>query len=824
MKDDSIAEALRAIVTGNPINWPDTESEPAGESFERARSDLELISRIAAFHRARQDPATSSSSTQSLEHNNRDSTTGWGPFELLECVGHGSFGDVYRAWDSRLDREVALKLLKQSEAPFAFDGSRAVQEGRLLARVRHPNVMTVYGADVIDGRFGISMEFVKGRTLDTIVAEHGPFAVMDAWAVALAICGALNAVHRAGLIHRDLKAQNVMRDDEGRFVLMDFGTGQDSGETVGGTIAGTPLYLAPEVLAGAPATVRSDLYSFGVFLFYLLTGTYPVEASSLDALREAHAYGEPPRLRTRRPDVPKRLADVIDRSIAKDPRDRFADAVALEAALAPAVDSIAGRPLLRWSATGAVTLVIVTAALVAWKRPVAPPDIDAVTTQSHEALQAYKLSNDLGLKGQWRPAVDAARRAVSLDPQFASGQLWLAWCLRRSGGPQDEVIAAADHAVGNIATASLWEQYWIRGTASYLRGEFVNALQQYVGLLTIVPDHFWGVENALAAAREWRPSEIRRVARFVARRADLHPGEFLAAEHAAEAFLESGDVGQADAYFARAISRLKPGVPRPDPVVLFPVRRAYLRGDVRGAATKLTEAAGQLQASNGSLRIGLAITLIGYDLTLGRCDEARRIAGIIESRVERPLRLASVAFWCGDPSFREQLVQVEKTDPRAAALLIEGGMLPEVQHLIDIAHGARRRFLLPTQEQEVAVLEGQLALAHDDPLEAIRILGPLHPQLSSPFYQERYSVLAKAALKRQDVPGALAVLRESVIYRSPLEWLTDLGWLDNAMTLAELSHRLGRPGETRTLERQVSDVLAVADPDFTPLVRLRRLH
>src|SRR5204862_2087023 len=129
-------------------------------------------------------------------------------------------------------------------------------EARMLAQVRHPNVVTVYGADRCEGRVGLWMEFIHGQTLEQVVCERGPFGAGEATLIGLDLCRALSAVHRAGLLHRDIKAHNVMREDGGRIVLMDFGTGFDhavDSEASARGLAGTPLYLAAEILDGVEA-------------------------------------------------------------------------------------------------------------------------------------------------------------------------------------------------------------------------------------------------------------------------------------------------------------------------------------------------------------------------------------------------------------------------------------------------------------------------------------------------------------------------------------------------------------------------------------------
>lgn len=259
----------------------------------------------------------------------------WGHLALLEQIGHGSFGDVFRAQDTRLDRDVALKLLRPGRATSEL-AAKMLHEGRILARVRHRNVVTVYGAEERDGRVGLWMEYVRGRTLEQLLRSQGAFGAREAALIGQELCRALAAVHKAGLVHRDVKAQNVMREEGGRLVLMDFGAGQvvqAEGAPTGGRLTGTPLYLAPELLRGEDATVQSDIYSLGVVLFHLVTSQYPVTAGSLDELREAHESGRLLRLQDARPDLADDFGRVIERALSSDPRRRYASAGAMQEAL-----------------------------------------------------------------------------------------------------------------------------------------------------------------------------------------------------------------------------------------------------------------------------------------------------------------------------------------------------------------------------------------------------------------------------------------------------------------------------------------------------------
>jgi serine/threonine-protein kinase len=260
----------------------------------------------------------------------------WGPLRILEKIGEGVYGEVFRAFDPRLAREVALKLLRPASAR---TGRVVIEEGRLLARVRHPHVATVHGAEEHDGRIGIWMEFVSGRTLEAILREQGTLGAREAAGVGIDLCRALAAVHAAGIVHRDLKAQNVLRESGGRIVLADFGAGFDALRDDGGSrsVAGSPLYLAPETLRGDAATTRSDLYALGVLLHHLVTGDFPVSGRTIEELREAHGRRTAGELRGRRPDLPSAFVEVVERALASDPRDRFGSAGEMEAALGAAV-------------------------------------------------------------------------------------------------------------------------------------------------------------------------------------------------------------------------------------------------------------------------------------------------------------------------------------------------------------------------------------------------------------------------------------------------------------------------------------------------------
>jgi serine/threonine-protein kinase len=259
----------------------------------------------------------------------------WGPLEIVKEIGRGGFGTVYLAWDSKLERAVALKLLH-----YADRSSAAFNEGRMLALAEHPNVVRVFGADEHDGLVGLCMEFIKGVTLKEFLSRNGALSAQEAGTIGICLCQAVAAVHRAGLLHRDIKVHNVMREDKtGRIVLMDFGSGavrtDDPREMP--DLVGTPQYVAPELLGGAPATIRSDIYSLGVVLYQLLTLEFPVPGVTLELALTAHHSRQFVPLSDRRPDLPADYISVVSRALAREPADRYETVGALQNDLTRAI-------------------------------------------------------------------------------------------------------------------------------------------------------------------------------------------------------------------------------------------------------------------------------------------------------------------------------------------------------------------------------------------------------------------------------------------------------------------------------------------------------
>jgi TolB-like protein len=377
-EESGLLAVATSIADGSDVNWGEVESSAHDERQRSLIRQLRIVSNLAELHRSQmpasgpfagtvqpselaQPPGPHASPPVIGRADGKD-TAIWGHLRLIEKLGAGAFGEVHRAWDSRLEREVALKILRASDERFESLSERVLREGRLLARVRHPNVLTVFDAEQRDGRIGICMELIKGQTLDQALGKHGPFSAREALFIGLDLCRALAAVHAAGLVHRDVKAQNVMREEGGRIVLMDFSSGQEqreAGATILPSMAGTPLYLAPEILAGKDATVQSDIYSVGVLLYHLVTGSYPIRVKTMEELWKAHKQGQIKRLRDARPDLPDRFVQAVERALAPTPEARYESAGEMEAALTAALDvvplSATPRPLVSSAPAGTLS-------------------------------------------------------------------------------------------------------------------------------------------------------------------------------------------------------------------------------------------------------------------------------------------------------------------------------------------------------------------------------------------------------------------------------------------------------------------------------------
>ena len=263
-------------------------------------------------------------------------------YELEEVVGHGGMSTVYKAHDSLLERNVALKVLHQQYNEDEDFVERFKHEARSVAQLQHPNIVTVIDRGEEDGRQYIVFEFIDGENLKELVVRKGRLELRDALEIAAEIARGLAFAHDHGLIHRDVKPQNVLLNGDGRAKVTDFGIARsldvDHGVTQTGTILGTSNYIAPEQASGQPVDAHTDVYSLGIVLYEMLTGELPFPGESFVAIAMKHIQEPSPNVLDVRGDIPLRVAEMIDRALEKDPEHRFptmdAFAAEIEASLA----------------------------------------------------------------------------------------------------------------------------------------------------------------------------------------------------------------------------------------------------------------------------------------------------------------------------------------------------------------------------------------------------------------------------------------------------------------------------------------------------------
>lgn len=472
---DDLSEA---ISDGRPVDWDGVEATDS--ATRELVEQLRVLADIAKLHRETlPEPSDGHITTPELL---AEVVGGrWGRLILRRIIGRGGRGLVYRAWDPQLEREVALKVIAEAPEDLVSD---VIAEARQLARVQHPNVATIYGADRIDGTTGLWMELIEGRTLERMLREDGRFSAREAALVGVDVCSALAAVHKAGVLHRDVKAQNVMRDRDGRVVLMDFGTSRLAEPPTDVFVhdgVGTPMYMAPELWDGGQASVRSDVYAVGVLLYRLVTGGLPIEARTVEELRRAHAAGAIRRLSDERSDLPLAFIHIVERAMDPDPAQRYPSAGALEMALAAFLAPVATQPASgsrRWwpvavpaLAAAAASGVLVASMLGAFSSPAEtverevrfpiyatpPHEIESMALSPEGRRLAYTMGGQL-----WLRSFDQLEPRLVPDTQGAHDPFWSPdgeyvayfrgrslWRVRTGGGTPEQIAPARRPSTGS---------------------------------------------------------------------------------------------------------------------------------------------------------------------------------------------------------------------------------------------------------------------------------------------------------------------------------------------------------------------------------------
>src|SRR5690349_4120159 len=251
-----------------------------------------------------------------------------GRYRLEARIGSGGMSTVYRALDVTLERRVAVKLMNREVTSDSDQLERFRREARAVAQLSHPHIVGVIDAGEDDGRPYIVFEYVEGETLKDRIRRQGRLPIPEAIAYAIEMAHALGTAHARHIIHRDVKPQNVLIDEEGSAKVTDFGiarTLEEDGLTADGRVLGTTDYVSPEQALGQPVTGQSDLYSLGIVLYEMLTGDVPFKGENQVAVAMKHVREEVPDVQIKRPEVSAALAAVVDTATAKHQENRYAD-------------------------------------------------------------------------------------------------------------------------------------------------------------------------------------------------------------------------------------------------------------------------------------------------------------------------------------------------------------------------------------------------------------------------------------------------------------------------------------------------------------------
>src|SRR5579883_3171754 len=353
-----------------------------------------------------------------------------GPYEIVALLGEGGMGVVYRALDPRLDRPVAIKILRPDAALSEDRKRRFIQEAKAASALNHPNIVHIYDIGETEGVGYIAMEFIPGKTLDRLIGKSG-LPLRDLLKYAIQIADALSRAHTAGIVHRDLKPSNIVITDEGRVKLLDFGLAKlteaapdpsnsatatlgqtEAPVTEEGSIVGTLAYMSPEQAEGKPVDSRSDIFSFGSVLYEMATGRRAFQGANRTATLTAVLTLEPAPFAEIAPHLPDDLQKLVARCLRKDPDRRPRHIGDLKLALEdPKEDSESGKfsgsaparvapassrrgPLLA-AVAGAAVLAAVGFAYLHWKTPAAPTRSDWVQlTNLPDSVSQPALSPD----------------------------------------------------------------------------------------------------------------------------------------------------------------------------------------------------------------------------------------------------------------------------------------------------------------------------------------------------------------------------------------------------------------------------------------------
>lgn len=434
-----LVDLAASVADGEAIDWAALEAELSSEAERSMFRQLRVLAEIAELHRSvaadtpplpperlsgSDDAAVAAFPSLAAtvagpedEQAPEPALGRWGPYELRTVLGTGILGQVVRAND-HLHRDVVIRFLPREADPVQVDA--LLRTGQLLASLRHPNVVQVYGTEEHDGRVGLVMECIDGRDLREVVTSQGTLSAREAALIGWELCRAVSALHREGLVHGLLSPGNIVREAGGRLVLLDVWP-QGLPASALSLDEHTLPFIPPEVAGGAPPSVRGDVYSLGVALYFLVTGTTPTKATTLEEVELAVQRGTRVPLADLRPDLADDFTRIVERATEVDPERRFSSVSALKESLSRTLgwDTWARRRTNTATGTGAISLA--TTAGVAPQAPETPWSLGLVAVGAAAiavgGMAAWLLLSQVGAgepPANPRPTVATAATASEL--------------------------------------------------------------------------------------------------------------------------------------------------------------------------------------------------------------------------------------------------------------------------------------------------------------------------------------------------------------------------------------------------------------------------
>lgn len=407
-------------------------------------------------------------------------------YDIIEEIGSGGMGKVYKAYDKKIEEKIAIKLIRPEIAVDKEILERFNNEMKITRKIVHKNICRMFDLGESDGNHFITMEYVSGEDLKNLITRIGQFTIKKTVSTAIQILEGLVEAHESGIVHRDLKPQNVMIDNKGNVRIMDFGIARSlftKRITRTGTSIGTPLYMSPEQADGTAIDQRSDIYSFGIILYEMLTGQVPFEGETPTSIAFKHKYEKPQNPKEINPHIPDNLNNILLKCIEKDPNKRYNSAKEVLAELEKSekvkVRKKGGdrKKIIIPSLLGISILVIITFAIWFFVIRPAPPTPPIPPIPPTPTIEEYFAKAENHWNNQeYAEAIKNYEAILDLESDNIIAQLNIAHVLKDQG-KIDEAIPAYEEAIS--LSPDQPQPYKNLGEIFYQREEYISSLTYY---------------------------------------------------------------------------------------------------------------------------------------------------------------------------------------------------------------------------------------------------------------------------------------------------------------------------------------------------------